>query len=403
MNNNKLWNPLTKGNFSDPYPMYKALRTADPVHLSQTGEYIVSRYEDVKQALKSASFEAGNRLMWLKKGIEYFDNKEEDLRAIYRAMNAFILMLNDQQHQRIRTFVSRTWQNRHVDSVIETNIRMLLGQLKRGHIDFVSDYAQPLPVHTITRILGIDVSDCKNLMNLATAMTKTLDLYISLKDLVQMNRAAAAFVAFFQDLLRAKTDQPDGALYSSMIAVNKSENVGLSDEELVSIGIFLFTAGVETSAGLISNTMLNLMRHPAQLAEVRSNPELAVPAVEEVLRYDSVVHLLGRVARESVTLGGKKIPEGATLTLIVASANRDERAFEKADEFIIARKPNRHLSFGSGAHYCLGDWLGRRQSQLAIARFLDRYPSISLQAQDLTWNDNLAVRRLNHLHLSVGP
>ena len=402
MNDTRLWRPLAKENVSDPYGMYKVLRERDPVHLSQTGEYIVTRYDHVKQVLKSQSFQSGNRLIWLKKGIEYFHNKEEDLRAIYRAMNSFILMLNDEQHHRIRSFVSNTWHDRQVDTVIESNIDMLLDRIDGAHVDFVSEYAQPLPVYTISRILGIEITDCQRLIGLAIAMTKALDLYVSLKDLVQLNRAAAEFVMFFQQLIEEKTNKPDDALFSNMIARNKSDNVGLSDEELASIGIFLFTAGVETSASLISNSMLNLLRHPVQLAQVRANPHLLESAIEEVLRYDSVVHLLGRVAHESTTLGDKEIPQGATVTLVVASANRDEDVFEKPDEFIVTRKPNRHLSFGSGAHYCLGDWLGRRQSQFAIRRFLERYPRIALQEQDLTWNSNLAVRRLNHLHLAMG-
>lgn len=401
MNDNKLWRPLAKQNIADPYGMYHALRTTDPVHLSQTGEYIITRYDDVKQVLKSASFQSGNRLIWLKKGIEYFDNKEEDLRAIYRAMNAFILMLNDDQHHRIRSFVTRNWQDREVDAIIRRNIDMLLGQLKSTHIDFVADYAQPLPVYTITRILGIEVTDYRRLIDLALAMTKTLDLYVSFKELVQMNRAASDFVDFFQKLTREKIDKPDGALYSNLIATNKREQLGLSDEELVSIGIFLFTAGVETSASLISNAMLSLLRHPEQLASVRANPISIEAAIEEVLRYDCVVHLLGRIARERVTIGNKNIPAGSTVTLVVASANRDERVFSNPNEFIISRKPNRHLSFGSGAHYCLGDWLARRQAQLAIAHFLERYPHIELEKQELSWNNNLAIRRLNHLRLSV--
>ncbi|MDQ2656349.1 MAG: cytochrome P450, partial [Bacteroidota bacterium] len=182
---------------------------------------------------------------------------------------------------------------------------------------------------------------------------------------------------------------------------NRREKLGLTDEELVSIGIFLFTAGEETSASLISNAMLNLLRHPDQLELLRAKPELIDSAIEEVLRYDSIVQLLGRVSKEEITLGGKVIPAGATMTLVIGSANRDEGVFERADEFLITRKPNRHLSFGSGVHYCLGDWLGRRQSQLAISTLLHRYAHITLPAQELTWFRNLAVRRLNALRIKV--
>jgi pimeloyl-[acyl-carrier protein] synthase len=401
MNNPLLWRPLDKDYIRDPYTMYEQLRSTDPVYLAQTKEYIITRYDDVKEILKSSSFESGNRLSWLKRGVAYFDNKDEDLRAIYQAMNSFILMLNNEHHLRIRNFVAKAWNNREVDGIIRENTGMLLKEMKGKDLDFVSAYAQPLPVYTISRILGIPVADCQHLIQLGVAMTKTLDLYISLKDLVLMNRAAADFISFFQEQIKIKYDRPDEGLLSRMIQKNRTENHGLSEEELVSIAIFLFTAGEETSASLISNTMLNLLKHPDQLAQLRQQPDLIELAIEEVLRYDSIVQLLGRVAKEEVTIRGKVIPADATVTLVVASANRDENTFQQADQFIISRNPNRHLSFGSGVHYCLGDWLGRRQSQLAVQMFLNRFPTITLPDQELTWYKNLAVRRLNALQIHM--
>jgi cytochrome P450 len=396
-----LWRPLEPGNIRDPYAMYKTLRQTDPVHLAQTQEYIITRYDDIKEILKSPSFQSGNRLEWLKRGVQYFDNKDEDFRAIYQAMNSFILMLNDEHHLRIRNFVTKTWSNRKVDDIIHSNIQLLLAQLKTSDFDFILGYAQPLPVYTISRILGVPVSDCQHLIQLGVAMTKTLDLYVSMKDLVLMNTAATDFIAFFQEQIKAKHDKPDDGLFSQMIQRNRSENLGLSEEELISIAIFLFTAGEETSASLIGNALLNLLKHPDQFNELRRSPELVDLAIEEVLRYDSVVQLLGRVAKEDVVIGGKTIPANATVTLVVASANRDELAFPQADEFILTRKPNRHLSFGTGKHFCLGDWLGRRQSQLAMDAFIKNYPNITLPEQELTWYKNIAVRRLNTLQVRV--
>lgn len=402
MNNHSLWRPLEPDNIGNPYRMYEQLRATDPVYLAQTREYIVTRYDDVKFILKSHSFESGNRLTWLKRGVAYFDNKDEDLRAIYQAMNSFILMLNGEQHTRIRNFVSKTWNNREVEQLVQSNVNTLLNGIRDKEIDFVSDFAQPLPVHTISGILGIPVADTKYLIDLGVAMTRTLDLYVSLKDLVQMNKAAADFISFFREQFRMKYDRPDDGLLSRLIHRNRSENLGLSEDELISIAIFLFTAGEETSASLISNSMLNLLSHPDQLARLREDPGLTESAIEEVLRYDSIVHLLGRVSKEEVMIRDKVIPAGSTMTLVVGSANRDEEVFEHADQFIIDRKPNRHLSFGSGTHYCLGDWLGRRQSQLAIRSFLSRFPAITLPDQKLSWFRNLAVRRLNSLRIKLG-
>jgi pimeloyl-[acyl-carrier protein] synthase len=399
--NTALWKPLAEDNIRDPYAMYAALRAEDPVHKAQTGEFIITRYDDIREVLKSADFQSGNRLIWLKKGIHYFENKQEDFRAIYQAMNSFILMLNDSQHARIRNFISRAWSDREVDLLIHKNIHAALDGVKEVEFDFVAGYAQPVPVHTIADILGVPVSDYHHLMQLGVAMTKTLDLYVTLKDLVTMNQAAKAFIEYFREQIRRKQATNDDGLLSKLIQKNRNEKAGLSEEELISIGIFLFTAGEETSAGLISTAMLHLVQHPDQLHSLRENPAIIDLAIDEALRYDSVVQLLGRMTRKSVSLGGKIIPEGSAVTLVIGSGNRDEKVFEHSDRFVIARRPNRHLSFGSGVHYCLGDWLGRRQAQLTVNAFLQRFPNITLPPQQLSWYNNIAVRRLDALRINV--
>jgi pimeloyl-[acyl-carrier protein] synthase len=396
-----LWKPLDEENIRNPYAMYAALRRNDPVHQAQTGEFIITRYEDIKNILKDPSFKSGNRLMWLKKGIQYFNSKQEDFRAIYRAMNSFILMLNDEKHLRIRNFIARAWNDRDVDPLIEKNIHTVLRRMPDKEVDVVAHFAQPLPVLTIAGILGAPVTDYQHLIQLGVAMTKTLDLYVSMKDLVVMNDAAKLFINYFREQVKLKNDKADDGLFSKLIQKNRQENAGLTEEELISIGIFLFTAGEETSAGLISNTLLHLAGNPAQLALLRQNPEQMDSAIDEVLRYDSVVQLLGRTASRDIVIRDKRIKSGSAITLVIGSGNRDEEAFEQADEFIISRKPNRHLSFGSGVHYCLGDWLGRRQSQLAVSAFLKQYPNITLPPQQLSWYKNIAVRRLDALRISV--
>lgn len=395
--NTFLWKPLDEKNIADPYGMYAELRRTDPVHRAQTGEFIITRYEDIKYVLKNPSFESGNRLLWLKKGIQYFDNKEEDFRAIYQAMNAFILMLNAEHHHRMRTFISKAWNDRDIDTLIMNNIRVALNAIEGPEFDFVADYAQPLPVRNIADILGIPVTDYQHLMQLGVAMTKTLDLYVTLKDLVTMNEASRSFIEYFREQIRTKQASPDDGLLSKLIRKNVEEKCGLTEEELISIGIFLFTAGEETSAGLISNAVLQLCQHPEQLRRLRTQPQLLDSAVEEVLRYDSVVQLLGRVAKDDVIIRGKLIPAGSAVTLVVASGNRDEGEFDAPDLFDIGRQPNRHLSFGTGVHYCLGDWLGRKQSQMALRAFLDRFEEIRIPRQKLQWYKNIAVRRLSGL------
>ena len=292
--------------------------------------------------------------------------------------------------------------HRDVDALVMENARNVLASIQTNEFDAVTDFAQPIPVLTIAGILGVPVADHHHLMQLGVAMTKTLDLYVSLKDLVMMNQAAKEFIAYFREQIKIKKEKPDDGLLGRIVRKNKEEKAGLTEEELISIGIFLFTAGEETSAGLISNTLLHLGRHPDQRDLLRKDPGLMAQVIDEVLRYDSVVQLLGRLTREDVMLGGKVIPKDSAVTLVVGSGNRDAQAFEEPDRFIISRRPNRHLSFGSGAHYCLGDWLGRRQSQLAVSTFLQRFPGYRLVDGGHSWYKNIAIRRLDKLIVQAG-
>lgn len=395
-----LWKPLAPENVRDPYRMYDALRNASRIYLAQTGEYIVTGYEEVKTILKSQTFRTGNRLDWIKRQVKYLENKEQDLQAIHEAMNSFILMLNPPEHTRVRHFVNRAWDQREVDAIIQRNVEHLLGRLGHGPFDVAREYAQPLPVMVICDILGITTSDYQSLADLAVAMNKTLDLYVSVKDLVSMNKASKRFVTFFQEHIKAKEDCPDESLLSKMIRKNHAENTGLNSRELTSIGIFLFIAGAETAASLITNCFFLLASNPDQMALLRQQPELLADAVEEVLRFDPPVQLLGRVSTIDFNLNSITIPANATVTLVIGAANRDESVFPKPNNFVIARKPNRHLSFGSGIHFCLGDWLGKREAQIAVSSFFRRYDEIQLVNEELSWNKNLAIRRLDRLMVS---
>lgn len=401
MSDQLLWKPYVPEYVRDPYSMYEKLRRQDPVHHAQTGEWIITRYQDVKNILKSQSFISGNRLEWLKRGIRYLENKDEDFRAIYDAMNSFILMLNPPQHTRLRNFIAKSWDNRQLEETITKNVRLLLDRLPHKELDIVNDYAQPLPVLTISNILGVPTQDYTYLKDLGLGMTRALDLYVTVKDLVIMNDAAKKFISFFSEQVRQKTDHPGDDLISKIIRRNLEERERLTDGELVSVCIFLFIAGEETLSGLISNGVYLLCSYPEQIERLKKNDHLMETAIEEILRFEPVVQLLGRIASSDYTIGEKTISAGSSVTLVLGSANRDEEHFSSPGMFDISRNPNRHLSFGSGIHFCLGDWLARLQGKIAIQSFLYKYPKIKFKEQERSWYNNLAIRSLKSLQVDV--
>ncbi len=392
-----LWSPFEAAHISNPYPMYARLRHEDPVHRAQTGEFIVTRYSDVRTVLKSSSFRSGNRLEWLSRGIEYFKNHDEDLGNIYRAVCSFILFMNPPDHAVVRSFVSKTWDNRDLGSMITDIVDDCLKDL-HGSFDLLKDFAQPIPARVACKILGIPVDDHRYLRDLGVSMVRSLDLYHSWKDLVQLNEASGAFVKYFTDLIQRK---PKDGLLGSLITANEREKI-LTDEQMISMGIFLFIAGEETTATSISTGLYHIAKHEYLYEHLRKDPSLLkTTALEELFRFDGPVHLLGRIAKEDVVIGGQTIPVESPITLVVASANRDEKQFPGADSIDIHRSPNYHLAFGHGTHFCLGEWLGKLQTRIALERFIAKFESLTIPTQDIQWIKNIAVKGMASLTVTT--
>lgn len=394
-----LWAPHEPQFAEDPYGMYRRLREEDPVHLAQTNEWIVSRYDDVKFVLKSPDFRSGNRLEWLSRGIKYLGNSEQDFQSIHDAINTFLLFLNPPDHQIIRSYVMKAWDNRLVENTITAHVTRQLDAIKEQSFDVMEEFGQPVPVFVIADIMGIPAEDYRKLRELGVQMHRSLDLYHSYKDLVTLNEASKQFVAYFRDAINRKTIHPDEGLISKLVH-SPSRGV-LEEKHLISLLIFLFTASEETTANGIGTGLLHLIRHPEIYAALRQHPEKISSIVDELLRYDAPVQLLGRIAKKNIEVGGKSIPANANLTLLLGSANRDPNQFKEADQLIPGRTPNPHLSFSTGIHFCLGDWLGKLQMQIALREFVRRFPNIRLATSTLSWKKNLAIRGLKSLPVKV--
>ena len=203
-----------------------------------------------------------------------------------------------------------------------------------------------------------------------------------------------------KEIIKQKEKQPDEGIISKLVRLNKQEQI-LDGDELVSSCILLFIAGEETSVSLMGTGLYNLITHPDDFNTLRQNPEKIPTAIEELLRYDAPVQIVGRIAGKDCEVGGKTIKQGETLTICLGSANRDPEVFERADDFVFDRNPNKHLGFGGGAHYCLGDWLARIQTEMMIRSLLERYKTVELLDPVPSWNNNLAIRCLTELPVAI--
>jgi cytochrome P450 PksS len=244
-----------------------------------------------------------------------------------------------------------------------------------GRIDLIRDYALPLPATIIAEILGVPPRDRHRFHRWSNAM---LSVKPSTWGKLRIIPHVMAFMGYCRKLIKARQAKPHDDLLSALVQARTAGD-RLSDDELVSMIVLLLVAGHETTVNLIGNGVLALLSHPAQLDRLRSDPALIKPAVEELLRYDSPVQMATeRYAREDVTIAGMTIPRGGLVFAVLGSANRDERQFDRPDELDLAREPNRHLSFGQGAHYCIGAPLARLEGQIAINTLLQRAPDLRL-------------------------
>ncbi|WP_152363587.1 cytochrome P450 [Microlunatus speluncae] len=238
-----------------------------------------------------------------------------------------------------------------------------------GPTDLVAAFAMPVPSLVICELLGVDYDDradfqewTAKLLNLDTPVAEIRDLWGRLD-------------TFMLDLVRRKRETPTDDILGGLI----ESDAAFTDEELSNVGKLLLIAGHETTANMIGLSTFALLQHPDQLARLRREPELIPGAVEELLRYLSIVQFVAvRVALEDVELGGRLIPAGETVAMHLPEANRDPHQFEDPDTLDVTRERVRHVSFGHGIHQCLGQQLARTELVVGLGKLLERFPNLRL-------------------------
>jgi cytochrome P450 len=346
----------------NPYPGYTTLRRVAPVlRLPRRGVWAVFDHESVRRALHDpavfssrAAPPGGAPLDWL-------------------------IFLDDPRHGELRALVARAFTPRAI-AALEPRITAIANDLldqvmARGVMDLVADFAARLPVLVIAEMLGVP-------RTAEIAITRWSDAILHLGDTIlggqraaraiQAYRAAAGEMRPFMDqLLAARRAEPRDDLLSRL-AHATVEGTRLTDAEIFSFFQLLLLAGTETTTNLISNAMVCLLDHPAQLERLRGTPELIPAAIEEVLRFRTPVQMVFRATTRAVTLRDRTIPAGQLVLLMVGSANRDPLSFPDPARFDIGRVPVPHVGFGHGAHYCLGASLARLEARVALATLLSR-------------------------------
>ncbi|MFI2185145.1 cytochrome P450 [Streptomyces sioyaensis] len=395
---------LDPRNQADPYPLYSRWRAQAPLARLDDQLMVLTRYEDCAAVLRDGRFghpEADDpRFAGRRPSLEVLVDDDG------RPVRGF-LGLNPPDHTRMRALVSQAFTRRRVERLaprIEELTDELFTAMERtqGPVDLIEGLATPLPVAVISELLGVPTEDRHRMLTWSHAVARALvpDFLLPPGAAEQEAQARREFTDYLRELVVERRRAPGDDLLSALVTVHDDGDV-LTENELLATCTLLLIAGHETTVNLIGNGTLALLRHPDQLARLRSDPALTDNAVEELLRYDSPVQLTVRFALQDAEVAGVPVPAGSTLLLLIGAANRDPAAYEHPERLDIGRTPLRHLAFGQGIHFCLGAPLARLETQIALRMLLARAPQVRL-AGEPEWKDHITLRGLSRLPLSLG-
>jgi len=393
----------------DPFPLFAEVRRRGPVHHVTLADghdaWLIVDFDAARAALND------QRL-------------SKDMHAALAASDAVVaeglpgpafarhmLVVDPPNHTRLRRLVAAAFSVRRIEGLrprIEEVVDELLDAMAAkgpdAVVDLVASFAFPLPFTVICELLGVPEPDRAPF---GAAMTVLLSPTATDEEYQRAKQASDVVVAMLEALVEAKQHEPDDALVSGLITA-RDGNEQLNQQELLSTIFQLIVAGHDTTASLIGNSVVALLRDPEQLARLREDPSKIANAVEEFIRYDAPVpHSTFRYAVEPIEIGGVTIPAGAQVIINLASANRDEDRYVEPENLDIDRQDVRHLGFGHGIHFCLGAPLARMEGQIALGSLIQRFPELSLAvpSDELRWGhgDGLVLRGLSALPVILGP
>ncbi|KIE24833.1 hypothetical protein LK08_22510 [Streptomyces sp. MUSC 125] len=396
--------PFGAADAADPYPSYDRLRASGGMRRIRIrpglAPWIVSRYEDVREVLgdERLSTDPATTTEEVRAAIRR-GRAEEQVALLGRNL----LSVDPPDHTRMRRVMSRALTARRAADLEKPVTRLadeLLDELgRRSEADLLADYTLPVAVSVVCRIIGIPERDHGLFRGWGRALVRA-----ELEDMTAFDRVSDEMAEYFVPFILGKRRSPGDDLVSVLASARDEER--LDDHELISLVYQLFFAGHESSAYFMANAVLTLLRHPAELARLRADPELLPGAIEELLRYEGSVKVpTWRFAKQDLVIAGTAVARGEPVLALLASAGRDpERHPEGAGTLRIDRVDTAHLAFSHGIHHCMGAAVGRLESRVAVSRLLDRFPDLRLSVPEdsLRWRVNLMMRGVRELPVTVG-
>jgi cytochrome P450 len=379
--------------WQDLHALVGPARERFPLARSALGDgWTVLRYADVESVLRDPRFDSVGTEMIESQGI--VDG------PLHRWWQRILFGTNPPTHTRLRALLARAFTPRSVDD-FRPRVREIAHELidkveDAGRMDVVEDFAHHLPVRVISEMFAVPTRDYEQFARWTSDLGLAFSAYITPEVREITEAAVRNLYDYVAGLIDERRAHPGDDLVSALI-VAEEEGDRLSHEELLAMVVNLLFAGHDTTKSLLSIAVKTLLEHPAELKRLRANPRLGASAVDEVLRYESPVLGLLRVAREPAQVAGVEIEPGTQIFISLLAANRDPRQFAEPDRFDIQRSENRHFAFGFGLHYCIGAPLARAEAEEALPVLFSRCPKLALSGDAPRWVPYAAIRRLETL------
>jgi cytochrome P450 len=384
------YNPFSRAVADNPFPVYRRLRDEAPVyHNEEVGFYALSRFDDVMNAhLDPVTLSSAHGVT-----IEGIDEGQP-----------FLIVKDPPEHTAHRKIVSRVFTPRRIGA-LEQFIRARAGELldrvrDQAAFDVAADFSIRLPLDVISELIGIPSSlrDEVHVLcdRITTRQEGSTDYEDALAANIDLHRLLTGLV---KDRRARPGDDVISLLIASPIPLDDGTERAMDDDELAFRFLELAFAGHETVAKLIPNGVIALAWYPDQRRELVADPGLMAGAVEEMLRWDPPSHYQGRWTTRDLELHGATIPAGNRVILVTGSAGHDERRYPEPELFDLHRDVDRHLSFGFGAHLCLGAALARLETRVAFEELLARFPDYTLDEASAVRQYSGNVRGLEHLEI----
>ena len=389
---------------ADPFPLYSRLRDEDPAHWSPSLKaWVLTRYDDVRRVCLDTAGMSSDRLRPFFAALPGAEAAQ--VAQLMRYLTLWMVFRDPPEHTRLRRLAAKVFNARSIHALrgeVETISRWLLDALQeRDEFDLIAEFAGPLPALVIMHMLGVPRGELPRVKRLSDEMALFIGSARDAPDKYARAEAATAEMAgLFRDLVTMRRARPSRDLLTELVQV-EDQGERLSDDELVATCVLLLFAGHETTTHHIANGLRALLAFPDQLALLRERPDLAASAIEELLRYDGPIGAQVRIVQHPQTMHGKAFARGERVFLLMNAANRDPRAYEAADRLHLQRRGVPHLTFGFGAHICLGFPLARLEGQIALPALLERWRTIELAAPRLEWIDSMVLRGMKAMPLRV--